>query len=166
MEQETVHTEKLPGKVIERVTLGKEEADKVAAWLKQIEESSKGFLILSRADIVNFIIRNYRAVLSAKEIQQVRVHHYDPIRHLNWITPRLKDALERNDVSLVVSLQEEIRSIELSVIAKPDADNKSSEGAPVVPDLPKKRPKREKILPSQVVDRDTMKEEQNTLPEA
>jgi hypothetical protein len=166
MEQETVQGDKIPSKAVDRVTLGKEEAEKVAAWLKQIEESSKGFLILSRADVVNFIIRHYRPVLAAREIQQIRVHHYDPIRHLNWITPRLKDALERNDVSLVGSLQEEIRSIELSVISKIPSGNETPEGHSSIPESPPKRRKREKSFPSLPTDRDTIKEEQSTLPEA
>jgi hypothetical protein len=103
---------------IERVKLGKIESTKVAAWLKQLDEASKGFLQLSKSDLVNFLIRERREELSTKEITLIRANHYDPIRHLNWITPRLKDALGAGDADQIARLQDEIRSIELSVISK------------------------------------------------
>jgi hypothetical protein len=109
---------KSPTKTVERVTLGKEEVEKVAAWLKQLEASSSGFLTLSRSDVVNFLIRDRKPELSPKEIQQIRVQHYDPISHLNWITPRLKEAIKKGDTDAVGSIQNEIRRIELSVISK------------------------------------------------
>jgi len=103
---------------IERVKLGRLESQKVTAWLKQLDETSKGFLQLTKSDLVNFLIRERRDELGAKEITQIRALHYDPIRHLNWITPRLKDALTSGDAEQIKSIQEDIRSIELSVIAK------------------------------------------------
>jgi len=166
VEQEIIPNDRPITKPIERVTLGKEEAEKVATWLRQIEESSKGFLILSRSDVVNFLIRHYRPVLAVREIQQIRVHHYDPIRHLNWITPRLKDALERSDSKLVSSLQDEIRSIELSVVAKPIPVDDAQVG---LPDPTKMQPKRRKRAPKSTeapVNRDSIKETQSELPES
>src|SRR5271170_4916692 len=97
----------VPVKAVDRATLGKEEAEKVAAWLKQLPESSSGFLQLTRSDVVNFLIREHKTELSPRELQQIRTQHYDPIRHLNWITPRLKDALQNGDLASVNALQSE-----------------------------------------------------------
>lgn len=103
---------------IERVKLGKTESIKVSAWLKQLDESSKGFLQLSKSDLINFLIREHKEELTVKEISQIRANHYDPIKHLNWITPRLKEALTAHDTEQIARLQDEIRSIELSVTSK------------------------------------------------
>lgn len=99
-----------------KVSIGSSEFERLKAWLAQLEESSKGFLSLGKADLINFLIREHKAELSQKEIQKIKRHHYDPIRHLNWITPKLKEALSSNDNVRVHEIQEEIRGIELSVI--------------------------------------------------
>ena len=99
---------------IDRVTLGKTESEKLAQWLKQVEETSNGFLTLSKSDLVNFLIRDHKIDLQPKELSQLRGHHYDPIRHINWITQELKVALAQSDLAKVAVLQNEIKGIELS----------------------------------------------------
>jgi hypothetical protein len=141
---------KVPAKAVDRVALGKEEAEKVSAWLKQLEDSTSGFLQLSRSDIVNHLIREHKPDISPREMQQIRTHHYDPIRHLNWITPRLKEALKSGDVAVIASLQGEIKSIELSVISKakgqPGASERSELSAPKL-----KRRRTKKSVPMDLV---------------
>lgn len=100
----------------DRVTLGKLEADKIDQWLAQINASSKGFLALTRSDAVNFLIRGHKGDLAPKELQQIRADHYDPIRHITWITPQIKGALASGDIARVAELQEELRGVELSVV--------------------------------------------------
>ncbi len=102
----------------DRVALGTAESEKVSSWLAQVNLDSNGFLTLNKSDVVNFLIRNHRAELLGKELSQIRSHYYDPIRHLNWITPRLKQGLASGDMAVVKALQDEIRRIELSVIAR------------------------------------------------
>src|SRR5437868_11205905 len=80
-------TEK-PVKAQDRVTLGKVEVEKIEKWLNQINQSSKGFLSLTKSDVVNFILRLHREEFSSKELSQIRAAHYDPIRHITWITPQ------------------------------------------------------------------------------
>ncbi len=127
---------------IERIKLGKVEAVKVAVWLKQLDESSNGFLQLTKSDLVNFIIRDRKGELTPKEIVQIRANHYDPIRHLNWITPRLKEALISGDSDQIARLQNEIRSIELSVVKRATAPN-GEEAASAVPKQKRsRRPKK------------------------
>ncbi len=104
-------------KVYERVSLGKIESAKLTNWIGQLDSHSKGFVTLSKADFVNFLIREHRDELSNKEMNQIRSDHYDPIKHINWITPRLKEALLKNDLQQVALLQEEIRGIDISIMA-------------------------------------------------
>lgn len=157
-----------PARSIERVTLGPEEADKVAALLRQVEETSKGFLQLSRSDVVNFLVREHRPELSTRELQQIRHHHYDPVRHLNWLTPRLKDAIQKNDVATVQALQAELRNIELTVVAqaKNGASMHVPDAAPVAHgkrrNLGKRRGKNNAETPLEAA---SMKELQDQLPE-
>jgi len=99
---------------VDRATLGKSEAEKVNAWIKQVRESSKGFLDLTRSELVNFLIREHKDELTPKEIAQIRADNYNPIRHINWITQELKIALSQNDLKMVGLLQAEIKGIELS----------------------------------------------------
>ena len=102
----------------DRVTLGQDEVKKVDSWLSQINLCSRGFLALSKADVVNFLIRQHKEEFLPKELLQIRADHYDPIRHINWITPQIKAALAANDLERVAELQEELRGVELSVIRK------------------------------------------------
>lgn len=120
---------------VDRITLGTGEAARVQDWLSKLKDSSSGFLNITKSDIVNFLIRQHGSDLSAKEIKGIRSAHYDPIRHLNWITPRLKEAIEQNNIEKVALFQSEIRGIELSIIA----DVKPAPSAPLDPAKPRGR---------------------------
>lgn len=122
---------------VDRATLGKPEAEKVNAWIKQVRESSKGFLDLTRSDLVNFLIREHKDELTPKEIAQIRADNYNPIRHINWITQELKTALSQNDLKMVGLLQLEIKGIELSDMKTAQAALSGDEMA--APPLKRKR---------------------------
>lgn len=115
----------------ERVTLGQEESKQVDAWLIQVNESSKGFLTLTKSDIVNFLVRQHKIELTTRELNQIRSDHYDPIRHITWITPQIKQALHNGDIARVSELQGELRKVELSVVKGviPKHKSISSDGA-------------------------------------
>lgn len=100
----------------DRITLADNESHKVSAWLSQINLVSRGFLSLSKSDIVNFILREHKSELTPKEIQRIRNDNYDPMKHLNLIAPQIKRALAENDLERVAELQQELRGVELSVI--------------------------------------------------
>lgn len=127
---------------VERVTLGKGESEKVMGWIKQLEQSSSGFLTLNKSDIVNFLIREHRAELTPKELHQIRTDNYDPIRHLNWLAPKIKEALASKNLELVAALQAELRSVELAVIET------ASKGEPVVRAEKKRRSQSPKNKPA------------------
>ena len=98
---------------IERVTLGKDEAEKLNYWLNQIKSETSGFLEVSKSDLVNFLIRNHGDQLKAKEIKLIRTHKYDLVRHLNWLTPLLKKAIEDNDQERILALLTELKALEI-----------------------------------------------------
>ncbi|WP_218279128.1 hypothetical protein, partial [Pseudomonas sp. FW300-N1A5] len=72
---ESLVEDKKKQKAPERICLGQEEVVKVDAWLMQVNESSRGFLTLSKSDIANWAIRSHREELSSKELSQIRQYH-------------------------------------------------------------------------------------------
>ena len=95
---------------VDRVTISRPEAEKVQRWIDQFQAASRGFMEVTKSDLINFLIRAHKSELTAKETAQLRSHHYDPVRHMQWITQELKMALAKNDVAMVSVLQEEIRA--------------------------------------------------------
>lgn len=98
----------------DRVSLGAAERARVEAWLAQVSEHTKGYLALSKSDVVNFILRHHDERLSAKELSKIRSDHYDPVRHITWIAPKIREALHAGDTERVKALQDELRKVELS----------------------------------------------------
>ena len=128
----------------ERVTLGNEEGLRVEAWLSQVNDFSRGFLNLSKSDIVNFLVRERGEILTQKELQQLRADHYDPIRHITWITPQIKQALQSGDMARVLALQEELRKVELSVV-KGDRRKRKAASPEENPPRRRRKPKTESV---------------------
>lgn len=126
---------------VDRASIGKLESEKLSGWLKQIQETSKGFLDLTKSELVNFLIREHKPELSAKELNQLRHDHYDPFRHISWITQELKTAIASNDKNMVARLQNEIKGIELSVIVNAQSSDgfKSLESTPQNINKPKRK---------------------------
>jgi hypothetical protein len=116
-----IHTAAMPSekktpKAPERVSLTDVEAKKLDHWLGLAREASKGFLTLSRSDLVSFLIGEHRTELSPSEIKRLRAIHYDAIKHIQWIMPQIKAALTLGDVNRVAELQCELRGVELSIV--------------------------------------------------
>lgn len=115
MENEIPATKSKPTKPVERVTLEPIQSEKVSNWLKQLADGSCGFLAPTRSDIVNFLVRIHKSDLSPREVQEFRQLHYDPVRHMNWIASRLKEAPQVGDFEKVNALQSELRRVELNL---------------------------------------------------
>lgn len=151
-----------PKKAIDRVTLGAEESERTEVWISQLRDTSKGFLDLNKSDVINFLVRAHPTALTAKEIKLIRAANYDPIRHLNWITPRLKEALAKSDMAQVGVFQSEIRGIELSVISKAKESSGQSDSSQ---SLDTKRKRRKKSQLAETEEPLSFKEIQTNLPE-
>lgn len=128
----------------DRVTLGKSESLKVDGWITQVNESTRGFLALSRSDLVNYLVRSFAIELSHKSLAQIRVDHYDPVRHITWIAPQIKMALANGDHERVASLQAELRGVDLSGAIKTRTDENASSPHVSVPRA--KRGKRHAVV--------------------
>jgi hypothetical protein len=113
IDMESQETDKKTMKAPERISLLPLDAERLDQWLKNIAIASKGFLNISRGDLVSFLIRSHKDELSTAEMKKLRSDHYDPIRHIQWITPQIKAALASSDLARVAELQEELRSVEL-----------------------------------------------------
>ncbi|MDR3608462.1 MAG: hypothetical protein P4M08_13925 [Oligoflexia bacterium] len=100
----------------ERFSLSEVALSKLDGWCAVARDASRGFLSLSRSDLMSFLIGEHRDELSPSEVKRLRALHYDPIRHIQWITPQIKDALTQGDASRVAELQGELRGVELSIL--------------------------------------------------
>ncbi len=123
-----------------RIAIAETEWLMLDGWLEQINSTSKGFLIVTKADVVAFLIRNHAQEFSTKEITQMRMVNYDPVRNMQWIAPQLKVALETGNHQMVVSLQDELKQVEISIM------DKVSRGEPIRSEiaLPRKYKQRKK----------------------
>ena len=94
----------------ERVSLGKEESEKLNQWLIQVKSETSGFLEVSKSDLVTFLIRSHSEHLKSKEIKSIKDQKYDLVKHLNWLTPLLKKAIEENNQEMISTLHTELTS--------------------------------------------------------
>ena len=98
---------------IERVTLGKNESEKIHQWLIQIRTETSGYLEVSKSDLVNFLIRSHSEHFKSKEVKLIKAQKYDLVKHLNWLTPLLKKAIEENDQEKILILHAELKALEV-----------------------------------------------------
>lgn len=135
-------------KNVDRVTLGSFEAKIIDQWIKQIYDNTRGFLTLSRSEVVNFVIRDHQAELSSRELTRLRSDHYDPIKHIQWITPQIKEAFQASDQERVHQLQDELRQVVLST-TKGAKEIKDAHGELESPTLRTKKKRLQKDSESQ-----------------
>ncbi len=106
----------------DRVTIGTKEAAKLESWILQVNEFLNGYTTISKSEIVNFLITSHKDALSSREIKRLTHANYNPVKHMQWLTKQLKDALEANDTEQVSKIQIELRKVELP---KSEAKNES-----------------------------------------
>ena len=76
----------------DRVTLGKDESLRVEAWIKQIDEQTKGMVKLTRSELVNYLLMKMDAEFSNSEINQIRRDHYDEAKFAYWALMKIREA--------------------------------------------------------------------------
>ena len=139
-----------PYKPQDRVNLDEAGSKKIEQWLKQIYDHSKGFLDLSKSELVQFLIREHNVELSPKELARIRVDHYNPVKHIQWIMPQIKGAVSSGDVTRVKKLQDELRRVEISVLGDPSQGEADRATDPLrVVKTRKRKPKADLQVPSE-----------------
>lgn len=128
MEPVTEKKNRKPPTPSDKVRMNKAELEKIDRWVTQATENTNGFMTVTRADVMNFIIREHKESLTSRELSHLRAHHYDPIKHMNWISSELKTALAKNDKDAVAKLQNEIKGIHLSYMREQKPSEESGSG--------------------------------------
>lgn len=80
---------------IDRVILGKTEAELLAKWVEDFNRKADGLIKVSRADVVNFLIANHATVLSNEETQTLAIRNFDEARWLAWSMLKMKEAKKK-----------------------------------------------------------------------
>lgn len=130
MEQVTEENER-PAReavVIDRVTLGKEAAERLDHWLEQIQNAFNGLIKLNKSDLVNYLVSEHKTDLAKKELKKLKSTHFDQVKFAAWALNRLKEA-QKNGESLtyadLVRLQNSMGKLESAPTADADKPRKS-----------------------------------------
>lgn len=99
-----------PKAQIDRVILGEESVKRVDDWIDQIKQARPG-VVLSRKDVVNWLILRHVVALSSDEVKELGDAHYDELRFLQFAMRELKKAKERGET---VTLQDFINRLPVS----------------------------------------------------
>jgi hypothetical protein len=103
-----------PSQPVDRVILGKTEAQLVTKWVEQFNKKADGLIKVSKADMVNYLISSHQAKLSDEDIYKIALACYDETRWLSWSLMKLKQA-KYNRVQLsfadVIAFKDSLLSI-------------------------------------------------------
>lgn len=93
MEQVKKRTKKVSDiQPIERLSLRKEEQEKLEAWVQELNLKFEGMIRLTKSDLANFLIRHHPVQLSEDEILHIETEHFDEVRWLNWAVNKVREA--------------------------------------------------------------------------
>lgn len=79
-------------KAVERLSLRKEEQEKLEAWVQELNLKFEGMIRLTKSDLANFLIWHHPSKLSTEELVLIEGEHFDEIRWLNWAANKIKGA--------------------------------------------------------------------------
>ena len=82
---------------IDRVTLGKDEGEKLDRWLEQIHATFNGLLKLNKSDLVNYLVSEHKAELVKKELKKLKSIHFNQVKFAAWALGRLKEAQKNGE---------------------------------------------------------------------
>lgn len=89
--------------VTERLSLRKEEQEKLEAWAQELNARFDGMIRLTKSDLANFLIRHHSENLNDEEVALIEVEHFDELRWMNWALVKIRDAKKQG---LSLTLQE------------------------------------------------------------
>ena len=75
----------------DRVKLSPESLVRLSQWVQVFEGGLKGNRV-TKADLVNFLIRTHIPELSERELDQIEREHFDEIKFASWALKELKAA--------------------------------------------------------------------------
>lgn len=77
---------------VERLSLRKEEHDKLDSWVQELNTKFEGMIRLTKSDLANFLIRHHPAKLSNDELTLIEREHFDEVRWINWALAKIREA--------------------------------------------------------------------------
>lgn len=78
--------------VTERLSLRKEEQEKLERWISELNAKFDGMIRLTKSDLANFLIRHHADQLNADEIALIETEHFDEVRWINWALAKIREA--------------------------------------------------------------------------
>lgn len=75
----------------DRITLDQEAMDRVKAWMQSLTEARYG-IVITRKDLVNWVIKSRDIVLSSEEIAELTNRYFDKVRFLKAAIEEVKRA--------------------------------------------------------------------------
>lgn len=82
---------------IDRVTLSKDEGEKLDRWLEQIQTTFNGLLKLNKSDLVNYLVNEHKSELAKKELKKLKSIHFNQVKFATWALGRLKEAQKNGE---------------------------------------------------------------------
>jgi hypothetical protein len=89
--------------VTERLTLRKEEQERLEAWVQELNARFDGMIRLTKSDLANFLIRHHSESLNDEEAALIEIEHFDELRWMNWALIKIREAKKQG---LSLTLQE------------------------------------------------------------
>jgi hypothetical protein len=90
-----------PKKAVERVVLGKAQAEKIDVLAEAVNSRFSGMLRATRSDLVNFLIDEHSENLSDVEAASLKKRLYSEVRFTSWALAQLRQA-KQNGISLTL----------------------------------------------------------------
>ncbi|MCO5143622.1 MAG: hypothetical protein M9962_11080 [Oligoflexia bacterium] len=79
-------------KHIERVTINDHLKEKLQRLTNQANASLDGIAHISKSDVVNLILENFKEAFSSAEIDQLRSIHIDQVKLAIWLAKEMRNA--------------------------------------------------------------------------
>lgn len=115
----------------ERLSLRKEEREKLEAWVQELNAKFDGMIRLTKSDLANFLIRHHAESLSTDEVALIEVEHFDELRWMNWALMKIREA-KKNGLTLTLQDLMEKRKVPtpLKKVRKKSAQKSANEDTP------------------------------------
>ncbi len=94
----------------DRITLDQAALEKINAWLDQVVALSKG-LRVTRADLVNWLIKNQADKLLPTQLKQIETSYFDPVKRAQWALAQVIEAKARGESITIKIINEGVQNL-------------------------------------------------------